>query len=170
MTRWHTYSFDNERVSSLVLPVETNHRPNNPIPESNAEFTILVPTCKYRRTQTQNLCAFNLKLRLHTISFHTLTHMRRWTNTRHMHWQNPPKRWPLTCDEIAKLRIEASIVVRAGEASYNVISGDALLQGDIVHSRVEGRRLIVNIQNWGAHTNAQNARWEETGTDVYEDK
>lgn len=53
MTSWHTYSFYNESVGSLGLSVETNHRPNNPIPETNAEFTILIPIYEYR-TQTQN--------------------------------------------------------------------------------------------------------------------
>lgn len=73
-------------------------------------------------------------------------------NTVVLHRQNQSRRWPLTCDEVAKLCIEASVIIRAGETSYNVISRDALLQGDIVHTRVEGRRLIVNIQNWWAHT------------------
>lgn len=44
MTSWHTYSFYNESVRSLGLSVETNHRPNNPISETNAEFTILIST------------------------------------------------------------------------------------------------------------------------------
>lgn len=47
MTSWHTYSFYNESVRSLGLSVKTDHRPNNPIPETNAEFTILIPSCKY---------------------------------------------------------------------------------------------------------------------------
>lgn len=100
---------------------------------------------------------------LHFNSHHTLIHTGRWTNTRHMHnytnytntvvlhRQIQPQRWPLTCDEVAKLCIEAGVVIRAGETRYNVISRDALLQGDIVHTRVEGRRLIVNVQNWWAH-------------------
>lgn len=94
---------------------------------------------------------------LHFNSHHMLIHKGRYTNTNMhnaavLHTPNRPQRWPLTCDEVAKLCIEASVVIGAGETSYNVISRDALLQGDIVHTRVEGRRLIVNVQNWWAHT------------------
>lgn len=53
MTAGRTYSFHYEGVGSQGLSVETNHRPNNPIPETNAEFTILIPAYEYR-TQTQN--------------------------------------------------------------------------------------------------------------------
>lgn len=48
MNSEHTYSFYNESVCGLGLPVQPNHRPNNPVPEANAEFTILIPTYKYR--------------------------------------------------------------------------------------------------------------------------
>lgn len=67
MTSWRTYSFYNESVRSLGLSVETDHRPNNPIPETNAEFTILIPICECR-WQTQNQRAFNLNEHLHTHS------------------------------------------------------------------------------------------------------
>lgn len=53
MNSGQTYSFYNESVCSLGLPVEPNHRPNNPIPEANAEFTILVPT--YTITEHKHL-------------------------------------------------------------------------------------------------------------------
>lgn len=78
--------------------------------------------------------------------------------------------WPLTCDEVAKFGVEASVVVRAAEACYNVVSRDTLLQGNIVHARVEGGRLIIYIQNWPTHTNTQTERHEDTQIDVHEDK
>lgn len=77
---------------------------------------------------------------------------------------------PLTCDEVAKFCVEASVVVRAAEARYNVVSRDTLLQGNIVHGGVEGGRLIIYIQNWPTHTNTQTERHEDTQIDVHEDK
>lgn len=53
----------------------------------------------------------------------------------------------LTCDEIAQFSVQACIVIGADETSYNVVSGDVLLQGNIVHARVEGGRLIIYIQD-----------------------
>lgn len=62
MNSGQTYSFYNESVCSLGLPVEPNHRPNNPIPEANAEFTILIPTYNNR---TQTPLRYTFKLSIH---------------------------------------------------------------------------------------------------------
>lgn len=64
------------------------------------------------------------------------------------HRQKQIPLWPLTCDEVAKFSIEASVVVRAAELYYRAISRDILQERNIVHARIEGGRLIVYIQNW----------------------
>lgn len=56
-------------------------------------------------------------------------------------------RRPLTCDEVAQLGVEARVVVGAEEARHHVVPRDALQQGNVVQAGVEGRSLIVYVQN-----------------------
>lgn len=51
MNSSHTDSFYDQRVCSLGLSVQANHRPNNPVSEAHAEFAVLITTWNYR-TQT----------------------------------------------------------------------------------------------------------------------
>lgn len=53
-----------------------------------------------------------------------------------------------TCDEIAELRIEAHVIVRAVQPDHSELTGNVLRHGHVVHSREERGRLIIHIQHY----------------------
>lgn len=46
-----TNGFQDQRVGCHSLPVQTHDCPDHPIPEANAEFAILVPTCSKQQVE-----------------------------------------------------------------------------------------------------------------------